>query len=845
MNSSQTPGHPSERDLFELAEGELPTDRSKPLWGHVARCLECRQRFTEWTDAQRMVAGASVTDVPERVMVRVQQRLEEATRLCPPVWVRWAPAHGAAAVAVAAALLLVVFGLHQSRQKAHDAPRGPERVARPEPSVDWGAASATGVATASAPEASVRGRPTERHPGPPSVRPPQDDRPSGSGSREPPASPQPQIVVAEREFVAGTGPASAAGEALSVGQPLGPGDVLRTGDTDRALIELPDGGQMVVGFDTEIKVTKAVLLGAETDFSVKLAGGEVWAWSPGDGGKISVLTPKGSGRLHHGQAMVRLYGATGAPLRTRRSRLEVLPYQGVVEFTDEAGALTPLAPGHLLVANRELRTLRLEPKAYSRLISVSGGWGRRQDIWRIRTWSVVDLLSALDAPRLVLGAKLGPVAEGEAGLEVLAVARGSNADRAGITAGDRITQLGDRAIETLGDVAAGELLLTSELEPTVTVRRDSAEVPLELPVAPNAPVLSTPADGDIRGLAALAASGDIEQAAGRCLELVDAHPMCAGHWYNLGALREYQRRWADALAAYKKAESLQPGQPLLLTALGRVYGRIGNLTRARTALLAADELGSSGTVGYLLGRVAILGTDLGEAEFWSNDLLASESNDDKAWGELLAGQLAYIRSDHETAAERFGRATRLDPANLLGTLYLAAATDALGHTPPTRELLRPLLRAWPDLLAAVNLMGMTAFWERDWAEAGRWYERGIALEPDSPALLCNRGMVAEAEGRYDEAIDCYQKAIEADVSFVRAYTDLGDVTAETGRLDQAAQHYEKALRLAPGDGDLLDRAVAVYKQLGNDDRAQQLVQRYAPEGGSLVPRGNGGGSSGD
>jgi tetratricopeptide (TPR) repeat protein len=529
--------------------------------------------------------------------------------------------------------------------------------------------------------------------------------------------------------------------------------------------------------------------------------------------------------------MVRLYGATGAPLRTRRSRLEVLAYRGVVEFTDKSGALTSVAAGHLLLANRELQTLRLEPKAYSRLISVSGGWGRRQDVWRIRTWSVVDLLLALDAPRVVLGADLGPVPEGEAGLEVLAVAPGSNAERAGITTGDRITQLGDRAIETLGDVAAGELLLASELEPTVTVRRDGVEVALKLPVAPKAPVLSGPADGDIRALAALAAGGGIEQAAARCLELVDADPMCAGHWYNLGALREYQRRWADALAAYKKAESLRPGQLLLLTALGRVYGRIGNLTRARTALLAADELRSCGTVRYLLGRVAILGTDLGEAEFWSNDLLASAPDDDRAWGELLAGQLAYIRGDVETAQSRFGNAARLDPANLLGTLYLAAATDALGHRPPTRELLRPVLRVWPDLLAAVNLMGMAAFWERDWAEAGRWYERGIALEPDSPALLCNRGMVAEAEGRYDEAIECYEEALGADVSFVRAHTDLGDVTAKTGRLDQAAQHYEEALRLAPGDSDLLDRAVAVCEQLGEEGRAQQLIQRYGPEGG--------------
>ena len=42
--------HLSDRDLFELAEGELPPDRSKLLWGHMSRCPECRRRFTEWTD---------------------------------------------------------------------------------------------------------------------------------------------------------------------------------------------------------------------------------------------------------------------------------------------------------------------------------------------------------------------------------------------------------------------------------------------------------------------------------------------------------------------------------------------------------------------------------------------------------------------------------------------------------------------------------------------------------------------------------------------------------------------------------------------------------------------------
>lgn len=699
----------------------------------------------------------------------------------------------------------------------------PGQRPHPGPVVDWESTTATGSA-----------RPTPRE-ARAAAAPPTSGRarvPGGGretevlipriGEERPPALREPALPVATREFVANAGPAAAA----PGGRPLSPGETLQTGDTDRVFIELPDGGQVVVGFDTQVEIAKAASLGGDDGFSVRLAQGDVWAWSPGDGGKISVLTPKGSGRVHRGQAIVRFLDPRVAPLRARGSPLEVLACEGGVEFVDPAGNPTALRPGQVMLADREPMGLDLEPQAFKRIIEVAGGWGRRKDAWQVWPLTGADLLSQLDAPRVGLDLKLvGPPGD-ESGLQVAAVLPDSTAEQAGLRPGDVILTVGHVEVKTLRDVAAGELLLANREVRAISVRRGDAELSLGLLAAVSLPTLCDPGDTAVGDVAALAVAGEVERAADQCARLANARPTSAGYWYNLGLFREYQDRLGDALAAYKRAQALGPNQPQILVALGRLYARIGNLGQARALLLKADEVHPSASTRYLLGRVAIFGMDFAGTEYWSNQLLASDSDEDKAWGEVLADQLAYARSDHERAMRRAEHALALDPGNLRAMYDVASRTFQARGAREARELLRPLLRLCPDLLAAINLMGNAARRMGEWQEAKSRFEQGIDLHRRSASLLCNRARVAIDEGNPEDAVPYYEEAIKADPSFVAAYIGLGDAAAEVGRPSVAAEHFEKALRLAPGDSEVLDKAVKARKALGQDEEAERLLVRY-------------------
>ncbi len=839
MNTHRPRRHASDRDLFELAEGELPLERSKSLWEHLSQCLECRQRFTQWSDAQRMVTELPVTDAPSRVMARVRERLRESVPPRVPVSVRWAPRRWVPAAAAAAALLLAVFGSLHYWQRVHlatdsrariarfevDSGAAPQPADRPGPSADWGSVTATGSARTMSREAGLATAPPTLGP----VRPPADRHdgdvvapPIPEGPR--PESPGAGLPVVKREFVAHTGPTDGAPAA---GRPLGPGETLRTGDTDRAFIELPDGGQMVVGFDTEIEVAKAASLGGDGGFSVELARGDVWAWSPGDGGKISVLTPKGASRIHHGTAIVRLHPAKEFPQARGKAPLEVVAFGGQVEFADTKRRVTTLRPGQVLLADKEPWSLHLEPKAFERVIEVAGGRGKRTDAWQVWPLSGADLLSQLEAPRLPLGAKLELGPEEAPGLQVASVVPGSNAEQAGIQAGDAVVRMGDLRISTVRDLAAGELRLAQQEQgPRITLRREGLELSLELADRITEPSLCQRADEGLEKVALHASDDDIGGAVDTCLRLVSEQPACAAHWYNLGLLREYQGRFGDALAAYKKAEGIEPESPLVLTALARVYARIGNLTRARTKALKADAIQPLGTTRYLLGRIGVLDTNLAEMEQWSNMLLGSHTDEDKAWGELLAGQLAYIRSDHAGARRSFENALSLDPANFRATYYQAVASRELGDIAGAERRLERLVQVWRDSVAALNLMADLASKRGDWERARSWLERTFALQPDSAVLLCNRGLISLKEDDPEQAIRFYEEAIQADPSLIPAHTGLGDAALEAGRSGLAAKHYEEALRLNPSSQRLLDKLVVIYEQRGEPDQVERVRRRY-------------------
>ena len=106
--------------------------------------------------------------------------------------------------------------------------------------------------------------------------------------------------------------------------------------------------------------------------------------------------------------------------------------------------------------------------------------------------------------------------------------------------------------------------------------------------------------------------GDFAAAERSALAMTQVHPLDAFGWKLLGAARVEMERPDDALAAWKRAVQLAPGDAEAHNNLGSLHDRLGNLSEAETCIREAlavkpdyvEALNNLGGVLNVLGRTA-------------------------------------------------------------------------------------------------------------------------------------------------------------------------------------------------------------------------------------------------
>jgi protein O-GlcNAc transferase len=211
--------------------------------------------------------------------------------------------------------------------------------------------------------------------------------------------------------------------------------------------------------------------------------------------------------------------------------------------------------------------------------------------------------------------------------------------------------------------------------------------------------------------------------------------------------------------------------------------------------------------------------------------------------EQLQAADAHQRAGRYPEAEKIYREILAKHPSHLPTLHALAALGLRGgHPAASAELLRRLLRVYPNDRVAHNNLGIALQTLGDLNEAVACYHRALAIDPNNVEALGNLGNafldlgkytdalaslreavrlkpdnavshynLATAErkiGRYDESIASYQRAVALQPDFAKAWNNLGSTLEEVGRLDEAVAALNEALRLR------VDYAMG-YSNLGN------------------------------
>jgi tetratricopeptide (TPR) repeat protein len=112
------------------------------------------------------------------------------------------------------------------------------------------------------------------------------------------------------------------------------------------------------------------------------------------------------------------------------------------------------------------------------------------------------------------------------------------------------------------------------------------------------------------------------------------------------------------------------------------------------------------------------------------------------------------------------------------------------------------------------------------AKARADVQRGLALDPRNPYLLCGLGQVEAAEGRHAEARSAFDAALREDGTIAAVWAARGAVAFDTGDADRAVADLSRALALGEDAGLLFNRAMAL-RALGRGAEARADLERAA------------------
>ena len=258
-------------------------------------------------------------------------------------------------------------------------------------------------------------------------------------------------------------------------------------------------------------------------------------------------------------------------------------------------------------------------------------------------------------------------------------------------------------------------------------------------------------------------------------------------------LIEQQKQRTAALAAPEEASKKQPEPDAEgYERLGDAYSRQGNVLMAvveyRKALrLDARRAAVRCKVGRLLLRQGMTAEATREFEEALKDAPAS--------GAAHFGLgLALLAGGRQDKAERsLHRAAELDPS-------LWQAHVCLGFIYDRRKLFSTAIAEYDKALAAnpasaavLNNRGVSCYLSGDCEQSARSFIAALRIDPANTRLYNNLGLAYACLGRFDDALEAFRKGGSA----ASAQNNMGFIYMAQGRYGEAARAFQEAMDASP------------------------------------------------
>jgi superkiller protein 3 len=259
------------------------------------------------------------------------------------------------------------------------------------------------------------------------------------------------------------------------------------------------------------------------------------------------------------------------------------------------------------------------------------------------------------------------------------------------------------------------------------------------------------------------------------------------------------RSWSDAIAQAQQGAFLDPDNPNVQNAVGKIFeanGQLEQAARAYRQALTADP-------SYAPAFLALIQVELNRG---NREGAIDEAKKRSANGaaspdvERLIGDDAVRHQDYAGAIPYLERATKGLPGNPDGWALLGRAYHATGRYDDAAEAYKKAVDLAPQNLNYRSTYGLV-LGQAGQLEAGLAELQKVTSSPGykDAAGWTNLGWVYRNMNRPRDSIAAYQKALALDPKEEQAALGLGWAYSNTKDYDKAIAAYNKAMQIDPKD----------------------------------------------
>ncbi len=286
---------------------------------------------------------------------------------------------------------------------------------------------------------------------------------------------------------------------------------------------------------------------------------------------------------------------------------------------------------------------------------------------------------------------------------------------------------------------------------------------------------------------------------------------------------------AKALALLKRADQLNPDNPVLRLKLADTFNLLGDSGRAAQLYLELlkrlpDAAGVRERVRANLADIYLRDSDHKLAAEQLEAIVRDDPTNPQAY--YLLGRFALEANQPAEAVEHFRKMIVLSPGFEPAYYFLAMAQIDINKPGEAVATLESARKRFQPSFALEFWTGMALTRQKEYAEALKHYTAAeVIAKATEPKQLDARfyfqlGATCERKGDYEEAEKHFEKCLELAPDFDEAMNYLGYMWAERGlKLERARELIEKALKAEPKNAAYLDSLAWVLFKLNQPEEA--------------------------